>query len=110
MVAQLTGPPKALWKAGHDSVTLRNRRELGLLQQTLRSQSINLYHFVVPYFDPSDPGASNIKAPEPLNWSLTEAEKKEIGDKLKLRANTLKAIAKCYSDLATSPSTATCRN
>jgi len=81
-VSQLTAPPGALWKAGHESVTRRNRLGLCLLETTYLGRLV--VHHVVFNFDPA-PSRPDQKAKEdviqPLNWHLTAGERRQIEEK-----------------------------
>ncbi len=81
-ISQLSAPPGALWKAGHESVTRRNRLGLCLLETTYLDRLV--VHHVVFNYDPASP-SPEAKNPrdviQPLNWHLTAAERKQITDK-----------------------------
>jgi uncharacterized membrane protein len=81
-ISQLSAPPGALWKAGHESVTRRNRLGLCLLETTYLDRLV--VHHVVFNYDPAPP-SPEAKNPrdeiQPLNWHLTAGERKEITDK-----------------------------
>src|ERR1700733_13413161 len=81
-ISQLTAPPGALWKAGHESVTRRNRLGLCLLETTYLNRLV-IHHVVINYGSaPSSPEAKNPSDEiEPLNWHLTAGERKEIADR-----------------------------
>jgi hypothetical protein len=83
-LSQLAAPPGALWKAGHESVTRRNRLGLCLLETTYLDRLV--IHHVVFNFDPAAPSPEQKKERsgkdiiQPLNWHLTAAELKQIRD------------------------------
>jgi hypothetical protein len=83
-LSQLTAPPGALWKAGHESVTRRNRLGLCLLETTYLDSLV--IHHVIFNFDPASPSPEQKKEKsgkdiiQPLNWHLTAAELKQIRD------------------------------
>ena len=81
-ISQLTAPPGALWQAGHESVTRRNRLGLCLLETTYLDRLV--VHHVVFNYSPAPPSPED-KNPsdeiEPLNWHLTAGERKEITTK-----------------------------
>ncbi len=81
-ISQLTAPPGALWKAGHESVTRRNRLGLCLLETTYLDRLV-IHHVVINYGSaPPSPEAKNPSDEiEPLNWHLTAGERKEIADR-----------------------------
>jgi hypothetical protein len=91
-VSQLSAPMGALWEAGHESVTRRNRLGLCLLETTYLDRLV--IHHVIFNFDPAPPSPEQ-KADQdviqPLNWHLTTGERKEISDKAN-DANTTAAI------------------
>ena len=81
-ISQLTAPPGALWKAGHESVTRRNRLGLCLLETTYLDRLV--VHHVVFNYDPAPPNPENKNQTDeiqPLNWHLTAGERKQITDK-----------------------------
>ena len=81
-ISQLTAPPGALWKAGHESVTRRNRLGLCLLETTYLDRLI-VHHVVFNYDSapPSPEGKNPRDEIQPLNWHLTAGERAEIRDK-----------------------------
>jgi hypothetical protein len=102
---QITGPPATSLRAGFNSVTRRNRREMCALENALGSK-VNLKHYVFDYYAPTtgklccsakeeqavEPHWWSVllpkKADQPLNWKLTRADKAEID-----------AVAKATSEL-----------
>ena len=81
-ISQLTAPPGALWKAGHESVTRRNRLGLCLLETTYLDRLV--VHHVVFNYDPAPPSPEDKNQRDeiqPLNWHLTAGERKEITEK-----------------------------
>jgi hypothetical protein len=91
---QIAAPPKALWLAGHTSVTRRNRRELCLLEQAFADQ-ISVHHLVFDF-------RSYQGEYQPLNWHLTENQqkriacegrKKRIQDRLTEATNWVKTVS-----------------
>jgi hypothetical protein len=84
-LSQLAAPPGALWKAGHESVTRRNRLGLCLLETTYLDSLV--IHHVIFNFDPAAPSPEQKKEKsgkdiiQPLNWHLTAAELKQIRDR-----------------------------
>jgi hypothetical protein len=81
-ISQLTAPPGALWEAGHESVTRRNRLGLCLLETTYLDRLV--VHHVVFNYDPAPPNPENKNQTDeiqPLNWHLTAGERKQITDK-----------------------------
>jgi len=81
-ISQLTAPPGALWKAGHESVTRRNRLGLCLLETTYLDRLV-VHHVVINYGSaPRNPEGKNPSDEiQPLNWHLTAGERKEITDR-----------------------------
>jgi hypothetical protein len=81
-ISQLTAPPGALWKAGHESVTRRNRLGLCLLETTYLDRLV-VHHVVLNYGPaPQNPQAkSSSDEIQPLNWHLTAGERKQIADR-----------------------------
>jgi len=94
--SQLLAPVLGFWRAGHSSVTRRNRRELNLLMQDLESRKIaNFHHIVFDYQKPVQKrqgerqsiaeGRSKVgedptrhEAADPLSWHLTPQQKDDI--------------------------------
>jgi hypothetical protein len=78
-ISQLTAPPGALWKAGHESVTRRNRLGLCLLETTYLDRLV-VHHVVFNYGQaPTSPEAQNPSDEiQPLNWHLTAEERNVI--------------------------------
>jgi hypothetical protein len=71
---QLTAPPQAMYLAGHESITRRNRRELCILEQSLAPRPVGkdkwtggviLHHVVFPVYD----------GDAALSWHLTSKQK-----------------------------------
>ena len=84
-LSQLSAPPGALWRAGHESVTRRNRLGLCLLETTYLD-SLEIHH-VIFNFDPATKTPEQEKEVrskdqiQPLNWHLTASELQQIRDK-----------------------------
>jgi hypothetical protein len=81
-ISQLTAPPGALWKAGHESVTRRNRLGLCLLETTYLDRLV-VHHVVFNYGPaPQSPERKNASDEiQPLNWHLTAGERQQIVDR-----------------------------
>lgn len=82
VVSQIAAPLQAFWSAGHESVTLRNRSALGLLEGSFQDRLI-VQHFVIDdratarkplYCVPSGTKLPN----DPLNWYLTPCQQQEV--------------------------------
>jgi hypothetical protein len=89
-VSQLSAPLGALWEAGHESVTRRNRLGLCLLETTYLDKLV--VHHVIFNFDPAPPSPEqkiDQDVIQPLNWHLTKGERKQISEK----ANAAKTTA-----------------
>jgi hypothetical protein len=69
---QLAAPPEAMYMAGHESITRRNRRELCLLEDELQPRVV-LHHAVFPLID--EHGA--------LSWHLTSRQGRYIEQAIK---------------------------
>lgn len=84
-LSQISAPPGALWKAGHESVTRRNRLGLCLLETTYLDSLV--IHHVVFNFDPATTSPEQEKEEsgkdiiQPLNWHLTTSELLQIRKK-----------------------------
>jgi hypothetical protein len=68
---QLLGPLDGLWNAGHESVTLRNRRELCVLETAYQGK-LFIHHVV--FAIPEQPYGKDKLRPSPLSWKLTAGE------------------------------------
>jgi hypothetical protein len=71
--SQAVAPLEGMWRAGHESITRRNRRELCLFTKVYSPQ-VEIHHVVLGI--PSAPvegKAGRTKVP-PLNWKLTKAQ------------------------------------
>ena len=78
---QLLGPLLGLWNGGHESVTQRNRVALDLLQQAFPPQELELQRVVMAddCTTKDEYCRNEIKnKTDPLNWSLTPAQREEI--------------------------------
>lgn len=69
---QIGAPPTALWQAGHESVTARNRTGLALLEKAL-SGKLELHRITF-----ADDRTKDVTGTDPLNWSLTPAQRAEV--------------------------------
>jgi hypothetical protein len=75
-IDQLGAPVHAFWLAGHDSITLRNRRELQVAESALGLGGGRLNHIVIPYCDRQNGKESGSNYA--LSWSLTPLQREEI--------------------------------
>jgi len=97
---QLTAPPKGFYGAGHESVTDRNRNGLVLLELAYR-HSLDLRHFIIDDRSNGDdvvacmPAKRNVT--DPLNWSLTPTQQREIDTSAKIYAATYQHIRTCFA-------------
>jgi hypothetical protein len=69
---QSTAPLLAFWQAGHESVTIRNRVALELLEQVF-GHKLKLARVVF-----ADSNSKEAVGTDPLNWSLTPRQRKEV--------------------------------
>jgi hypothetical protein len=69
---QIGAPPTALWQAGHESVTARNRTGLALLEKAL-SGKLEVHRITF-----ADDRTQDVTGTDPLNWSLTPAQRTEV--------------------------------
>lgn len=74
-LGQLGAPLKAFWLAGHNSATLRDRREMQIAIEAL-GLAHNLCHIVLPYHDPQS-NSGNVSN-YGLSWALTPKQRSEI--------------------------------
>jgi hypothetical protein len=72
LLGQVGAPLLAFWQAGHESVTARNRVLLAQLEHALSGKL--LVHRVVL----ADLRSQIVVATDPLSWSLTPAQRKEV--------------------------------
>jgi hypothetical protein len=104
---QLVAPAQAMYLAGHESITRRNRRELCALEEKLRqgSSHVVIHHVVFPI---EDEGAA-------LSWHLTQRQIAYIRDAVKQdkaqkALNDASTWFKAFdTHSGTPPSTETCR-
>jgi hypothetical protein len=73
---QILAPLHAFYNAGHDSVTGRNRNALDLLKEAYPTR-LNLIRVVI-----ADNESQSFVGTDPLNWSLTPAQRFEIAHSL----------------------------
>jgi hypothetical protein len=67
---QLVAPLQGFWKAGHDSDTMRNRRELCMLENAYKDR-LTIHHVVFDYRNTLDTN-------QPLSWDLTPNQENNI--------------------------------
>jgi len=72
VLSQIGAPPLGFWQAGHESVTPRNRVGLGLLEHAL-ADKLEVQRVVF-----ADNRAKDVTGSDPLNWSLTPAQRREV--------------------------------
>ena len=70
---QATAPVTGFLAAGHDSVTERNRVGLDLLEKSFPPDMLQIHRIVFADFS-----AFTTVGTDPLNWSLTPAQRKEV--------------------------------
>jgi hypothetical protein len=70
VLTQLIAPPSGLWKAGHNGISRRNRREICFLETSYR-QEVNIHHLVFPINTPTSRA-------QPLSWNLTANQRKDV--------------------------------
>lgn len=107
LMDQATAPLKAFYGAGHGSVTERNRNGLRLLEGAYKDKLI-LQHFVI---DDRANGVDTVsckpdKNPptDPLNWSLTPRQQREIAASADKYADKYQQIFSCFSKGQACPS------
>ena len=85
ILQQNAAPIETFWRTGHGSISLRNRRELQLLNGALRDQ-VELKDVTFP-FTPQEvdkeTGKKTREEAPPLSWQLTPRQRKVIDDYLK---------------------------
>jgi hypothetical protein len=72
-IDQLTAPLGALWAAGHESISMRNRRELCILEKAYKDR-LDIHHVV--FTIPNDGDALS-----PLSWNLTTYQRRQIAQR-----------------------------
>ena len=75
---QPVAPLLGFWLAGHDSITLRNQRELAVAVPAFGLDK-RLYHLVLAFDDPCV--CSTVGDSHPLSWSLTPQQRHQIYDR-----------------------------
>jgi hypothetical protein len=70
--AQLAAPPTGFWQAGHESVTARNRVALAQLEHAFAG-GLEIHRVVL-----ADGNSTNEVGTDPLSWSLTPKQRREI--------------------------------
>ena len=71
LFTQIIAPLSGFWNAGHESVTPRNRASLEVLRQAYGDR-LQIEHIVIEDRHSNETGA------DPLNWSLTPAQRNEV--------------------------------
>jgi hypothetical protein len=74
-INQLTAPLSGMWAAGHESISMRNRRELCILEQAYQDR-LDIHHVV--FTIKNDPDQLS-----PLSWNLTIAQRDMITDRVR---------------------------
>ncbi len=70
--AQLAAPPTGFWQAGHESITARNRVALAQLEHAFAG-GLEIHRVVL-----ADGNATNEVGTDPLSWSLTPKQRREV--------------------------------
>jgi hypothetical protein len=106
LVDQLSAPLKAFYGAGHESVTDRNRNGLVLLELAYRN-SLDLRHFIIDDTANGDDVVActpaKAGATDPLNWSLTPHQQREIETSAEGYSSTYEQIRTCFAQGAQCP-------
>ena len=93
LLPQLGFPLEGFWNAGHGSVTARDRNGLDLLLQS-HKDNLHLHQIIFDDQPPTDARWYINSAQDPLSWSLTPKERKEV-----MTSSDPKAwLNKCYQD------------
>jgi len=92
-LSQLSGPLLAFWQAGHESVTPRNRTGMALLEHNLTGK-IEVHRVVF-----ADVRTKDVTGTDPLNWSLTPAQRDEIRDSADPENTAPNGLKKQYEDV-----------
>jgi hypothetical protein len=90
---QLTAPLSAFYGAGHESTTARNRNGLLLLQKAY-ADKLELHHVVI-----DDQCAETDVHTDPLNWSLTPRQQREVEGtaNLDFYKSKYQAVLSCFT-------------
>jgi hypothetical protein len=72
LFSQFAAPAEGFWNAGNVAVTGRNRMALGLLDQAFAGE-VQIHRITL-----TDNNSSNDSGTDPLNWSLTPKQRKEV--------------------------------
>jgi hypothetical protein len=72
LFGQLAAPPTAFWEAGNVGVTGRNRMALDLLDRAY-GDKMEIHRIIM-----TDTNAARVVGTDPLNWSLTPAQRNEV--------------------------------
>ena len=72
LLFQLTAPLSGFWHAGHTSVTARNRAALDLIEEAYADR-LQVHHIII-----ADKQSEVTVGTDPLNWSLTPRQRKEV--------------------------------
>jgi len=70
---QLSAPLNGMWAAGHESISMRNRRELCLLEKAFKDR-LDIHHVV--FTIPNDKDELS-----PLSWNLTTYQRRAIAQR-----------------------------
>jgi hypothetical protein len=92
LLGQLGAVPKGFWMAGHESVTGRTRVALGLMEQAFSSR-IQIHRIVL-----ADSNSKDATGTDPLNWSLTPRQRKEVRDSARKMADSYREAKDWFYD------------
>jgi hypothetical protein len=96
---QVTAPLTIFYKAGHSSVTRRNRRELCTLEDDLYKGDFAKSHLALKHYVFEFAPRQVRPSAQPLNWVLTPLDKKEIAEELNRNQNYATIIAADFKKL-----------
>jgi hypothetical protein len=77
LFSQAVAPLLGFWQAGHESITPRNQSGLELLEHTYAKK------LIVKSIVLADQWSTDTVGTDPLNWSLTPKQRKEVRDNAK---------------------------
>jgi hypothetical protein len=93
LFSQVSAPLLGFWQAGHESITPRNQSALELLEHAYAGKL--LVRTVVL----ADDRSTDTVGTDPLNWSLTPGQRKEVRESANSAALThLYSVAKSWFD------------
>jgi hypothetical protein len=91
-ISQSSAPLAAFWEAGHVSVSLRDHREMAIVERAFTNE-FTIYHQSFPFHK------SSPKESEPLSWHLTGRQKDELATEIRT-SGTASCVAEWFAACA----------